>query len=211
MVVQTPFEVKNVFPLPFHHVREQLETLLSSYKIEIVNVGIWGDTRTLGWIKEKLPHCKILFDPIWSSGSGKFPFASPADLPLIKDFIASTYLITPNIPEAEILAGIKINSLTDMAKAAQKIKMDYRSKNILLKGGHLGQNINWDILFCDGKYYRFGTRPKAHRIHGTGSYLNSLIATNLAKQIPLVESVARAKNNLKRAVNKSTPQYPILL
>ena len=109
-------------------------------------------------------------------------------------------LVTPNIPEAEILSGLAIENKEDMLTAANKIGSTYGCA-VLLKGGHSINDAN-DLLFADGEIYWFeGKRIDNPNTHGTGCTLSSAIAANLAKGFHLSESVQRAKDYISGALS----------
>ena len=108
-------------------------------------------------------------------------------------------LVTPNIPEAQVLSGMTINSKDDMIAAAKKIG-DTCHCSVLLKGGHSINDAN-DLLYADGKAVWFtGKRINNPNTHGTGCTLSSAIAANLAKGFTLAESVRRAKDYISGAL-----------
>ena len=109
-------------------------------------------------------------------------------------------VITPNIPEAELLSGIEIQTQKDMERAAEMIGRQFGC-SVLLKGGHQRQDAN-DLLWKEDGAMRwfYGTRIENPNTHGTGCTLSSAIAANLAKEFELEESVKRAKQYLSDAL-----------
>ena len=109
-------------------------------------------------------------------------------------------VITPNIPEAELLSGIEIQTQRDMERAAEMIGRQFGC-SVLLKGGHQRQDAN-DLLWKEDGAMRwfYGTRIENPNTHGTGCTLSSAIAANLAKEFGLEESVKRAKQYLSDAL-----------
>ena len=118
---------------------------------------------------------------------------------LKKELFHLATILTPNIPEAEELAQIKINNSKDMIKAAEKIAKTYNCA-VLCKGGH-NQNDASDLLYKDNEFKWFhGKRIDNPNTHGTGCTLSSAIASNLAKGYDLEESVFRAKEYISGAL-----------
>ena len=118
---------------------------------------------------------------------------------LIDMLLPTAVLVTPNIPEAEVLSGINIETKEDMLKAAKQIA-DMHHCSVLLKGGHSINDAN-DLLYADGKTVWFeGKRIHNSNTHGTGCTLSSAIAANLAKGFSLEESVKRAKEYISGAL-----------
>ena len=119
---------------------------------------------------------------------------------IIDKLLPISTLVTPNIPEAEILSGIKILNREDMKIAAKKISRDF-SCFVLLKGGH---NVNDadDLLYSNGEFtYFYGKRINNSNTHGTGCTLSSAITSNLAKGLDIKESIKRAKEYISGALN----------
>ena len=118
---------------------------------------------------------------------------------LVSEFLPLADLITPNIPEAEILSGMKIEKPDDMVKAAEKIGSENKVA-VLVKGGHDLNDAN-DLLFYEGKCRWFnGERIDNPNTHGTGCTLSSAIASGLAKGYSMEEAVAEAKNYISGAL-----------
>ena len=109
-------------------------------------------------------------------------------------------LVTPNIPEAQVLSGLTIRDREDMIAAAKQIGDNCRCA-VLLKGGHSLNDAN-DLLYADGKLRWFeGKRINNHNTHGTGCTLSAAIAANLALGYNLTESIHRAKEYLSGALS----------
>jgi hydroxymethylpyrimidine/phosphomethylpyrimidine kinase len=118
---------------------------------------------------------------------------------LKKELLPIATVITPNIPEAEVLSGIKINNEEDMITAARIIYEKYGC-NVLCKGGHQINDAN-DLLYRDGSYIWFkGKRINNNNTHGTGCTLSSAIASFLAREESLDEAVKHAKDYISKAL-----------
>lgn len=211
VVVQTPVDVQEMKCLSPAFVARQISLLMSYYHIPLVNIGIFGHFGTIRWIIGNMPRSRLIWDPVFSSGSGSFRFVKESDVSKIKKVLDRFYLITPNVPEAEELAGMEIGSVEDMASAARKIRDRWGIENILLKGGHLAGEEGWDLLLHDGGIQSFKTRKSGLRIHGTGSFLNGAIASYLFMGHRLFESVTRAKTLLEEAAANVDPSNPVLV
>ena len=154
-------------------------------------------------IAEKLTHYKatnIVVDPVMVATSGSSLMESDAVQTLIKKLLPISTLVTPNIPEAEILSNMSIKNKDDMVAAAQYISNCYNC-SVLVKGGHSINDAN-DLLYSNDKATWFeGKRIDNPNTHGTGCTLSSAIASNLAKGLPLAESVAKAKDYISGALS----------
>ena len=119
---------------------------------------------------------------------------------LIRELLPLAAVVTPNIPEAEILSGMSIHNEEEMIAAAKRIS-DTHGCAVLLKGGHSINDAN-DLLYEKGQYFWFeGKRINNPNTHGTGCTLSSAIASNLAKGYDLEESVKRAKDYISGALS----------
>ena len=146
-------------------------------------------------IAERLRFYKakdIVVDPVMVATSGYALMKTDAVETLIAELLPLATVVTPNIPEAEILSGMSICKKEDLVKAAKKISDEYHCA-VLLKGGHSVSDAN-DYLYADGNGIWFeGKRIDNPNTHGTGCTLSSAIASNLAKGFSLEESVQKAK------------------
>lgn len=209
IVIQNPKEVIEARKIDPKIIKEQLWVLKEYYQIEALNIGIFGDLETLAFIIREFNGKKIVLDPIASSGDGKYLFLKKSDIFKLKNFFKYIYLLTPNIPETEIITGIKIESLDDIKKAAKSIgKMGV--ENVLIKGGHIKNTKSWDILYSNNKYCVFKSQLTNLRIHGTGSFLNSAICSYLLKGESLISSIKKSRNLLRKAIKTINPENPIL-
>ena len=154
-------------------------------------------------IADRLKYHKaknIVVDPVMVATSGSSLMKTDAVNTLIDELLPIATLITPNIPEAQILSGLSIENKEDMQKAA-KIIGDTYGPAVLLKGGHNINDAN-DLLYENGEYTWFeGKRIDNPNTHGTGCTLSSAIASNLAKGFTLAESVQRAKEYISGALS----------
>ena len=116
-----------------------------------------------------------------------------------------TYLLTPNIPEAEALSGLRIVTDADM-QAAARLLHKAGARNVLIKGGHAGGKESTDLLFDGCTFTRFASaRIDSVNTHGTGCTLSSAIATFLAQGNPLPEAVQKAKDFTTEAIRSARP------
>lgn len=169
-------------------------------KIGMVSNSILIETIVSKLIKEKAKN--IVVDPVMVSTSGCKLLADEAAEVLIEKLIPIATIITPNIPEAEVLSNIKIEKVKDMETAAEKISQKYNGA-ILIKGGHNLNDAN-DLLYHDGKIeWLNGKRILNSNTHGTGCTLSSAIASNLAIGLSLSESVCNAKKYISGALRSN--------
>ena len=182
---------------------QQLDAVFEDIFPDAVKIGMVSSSKLIEMIAEKLSFYEaknIVVDPVMVSTSGSKLLQTDAVDTLTKRLLPLASLVTPNIPEAEILSGMPINDKDDMLKAARLIGDTY-GIDVLLKGGHSINDAN-DLLYSDGVCVWFeGKRIDNPNTHGTGCTLSSAIASNLAKGFSMKESVQRAKSYISGALS----------
>ena len=182
--------------------KEQITMVFEDIKPDAVKIGMVSSTELIKVIAERLRFYKasnVVVDPVMVSTSNSKLIADEAVKTVVTELFPLATIITPNIPEAQVLTGMTITTKDDMLEAAKSMFDTYKC-NVLLKGGH---NVNdaTDLLYTkDGFYWLEGTRINNHNTHGTGCTLSSAIASNLAKGYNLYDSVNRAKDYVTRAI-----------
>ncbi len=141
----------------------------------------------------------LVVDPVMVATTGAVLLEEDAIETYKQILIPEATLITPNIPEAQVLSGMEIHTEKDMEKAAEKM-MEYGCRAVLVKGGHR-VNDALDILFDGKEFHRFaGVRVETENTHGTGCTLSSALAVMLARGLGLTEAVGEAKRYLTGAI-----------
>jgi hydroxymethylpyrimidine/phosphomethylpyrimidine kinase len=183
-------------------VAAQLEAIFSDIKVDAVKIGMVSKSDTISVIAGALKKYKaprIVIDTVMVSSSGYRLLEPEAEKALVSELLPLSSVVTPNIPEAEVLSGMKINSIEDMKKAASAIHK-LGPRHVLVKGGHaVGEPV--DVLF-DGQTFitLSGKRINTRHTHGTGCTLSSAIAANLAQGANVSEAVGHAKNFITMAI-----------
>ena len=182
--------------------RAQIDAIFSDIFPDAVKIGMVSSSELIHVIAESLKHWgakNIVVDPVMVSTSGAKLISDDAITTLADELLPLAVVATPNIPEAEILSGMKILDEAGMTQAAEKISSRFGCA-VLLKGGHMINDAN-DYLFMEGAGSWFtGKRIDTHNTHGTGCTLSSAIAANLAKGYGLRESVSLAKEYISGAL-----------
>ena len=182
---------------------KQLDAVFTDIRPDAVKTGMVASEGLILKIAEKLRFYKaenIVVDPVMIATSGASLITEEAVSALKNEIFPIAALITPNIPEAEVIADMNITSAEDMIKAAEKISREYGC-SVLCKGGHSLNDAN-DLLYTDGDYrWICGMRIDNPNTHGTGCTLSSAIAANLAKGFSLEDSVVRAKDYISGALS----------
>ena len=182
--------------------KQQLDAVFEDIYPDAVKIGMVASTELIRVITDRLRHYgakNVVVDPVMVATSGAALMKTDAVETLIAELLPISTLVTPNISEAEVLSGMKIEREEDMVAAAKKIGDNFRCA-VLLKGGHSINDAN-DLLYADGELTWFaGKRIPNPNTHGTGCTLSSAIAANLAKGFTLTESVRRAKAYISDAL-----------
>ena len=183
--------------------KDQIDAVFEDIFPDAVKIGMVSSAELIKVIAERLTFYKaknIVVDPVMVATSGASLIRTEAVSALEKELIPIAYLVTPNIPEAEMLTGNKIVTRDDMQKSAKQIAEAYGC-NVLLKGGHSVNDAS-DLLFSDGQaQWLEGKKINNPNTHGTGCTLSSAIASNLAKGYGLADSVKRAKEFISGALS----------
>lgn len=194
MVVNTPVEM----------VKAQLDAIYDDIPPKAVKTGMLSTPEIVETVADFLSAHKqpLVVDPVMVATSGAVLLEKAAIETYKKKLIPLSTVITPNIPETEVLTGMKITSQKDMKEAAEKL-MDLGPSAVLVKGGHLVEDA-LDILY-DGKEFHIfqGKKWDTMNTHGTGCTLSSAIAASLAKGMTLTEAVGEGKKYMNGAIERA--------
>ncbi|MBP2058760.1 hydroxymethylpyrimidine/phosphomethylpyrimidine kinase [Lactobacillus colini] len=194
-------DVMNVTP---EFLAEQIDAVFEDIHPDAVKIGMVSEPDLVATIVQRLQYYKaqnIVVDPVMVATSGSSLAKDSTVVMMREQLLPIATVITPNIPESEVLAGINIKSEVDMEHAAKKIG-DELGCSVLCKGGHRVNDAN-DLLYDHGKFTWFkGERIDNPNTHGTGCTLSSAIASNLAKGQDLVNAIRLAKEYLSRALDQ---------
>ena len=193
-------DIMNVTP---EFLGEQLDSIFTDIYPQAVKIGMVSQTDIIEMIAKKLKqyHARnIVVDPVMVATSGAKLISDEAIDTLKKELFPIAMLLTPNIPEAEVLSHQTIQNEEDMIEAAKLISQQYQCA-VLLKGGHQLNDAN-DLLYAEGQYqwYR-GQKIENTNTHGTGCTLSSAIASSLAKGLSLQEAIDHAKTYISGALD----------
>jgi len=183
--------------------RQQIDAVFEDIRPDAVKIGMVSDAALVEVIAERLRHYEvenIIVDPVAISTSGSNLSSDEAYEALKAHLLPIAALATPNIPEAELLSGMKIASEEDMLAAAKTITEKFGC-NVLVKGGHSVNEAN-DVLYrLNGSHHWFtGKRVDNPNTHGTGCTLSSAVTANLAKGLSMPEAIQRAKDYISGAL-----------
>ena len=202
LTAQNTTGVQGIMAVPADFLKAQIDSCVTDIFPDSVKIGMVAQSDLIRVIAERLKFYgikNIVADPVMVATSGAKLIEDEAIEVLQEELLPLATVITPNIPECEILSGMKITSADDMVKAAETVSKKFGCA-VLCKGGHSLNDAN-DLLFENGTYkWFYGKRIPNPNTHGTGCTLSSAIASNLAKGKTLEESVRDAKEYLSGAL-----------
>lgn len=202
LTAQNTTGVRGILEVPEEFLRQQMDAVFEDIFPDAVKIGMVPSAALVKAAAERLNYYgagKIVVDPVMVATSGSVLMKTEAVETLTKELLPLAAVVTPNIPEGEILSGMTIRCEEDMEAAAKKIGDAYGCA-VLLKGGHGVRDAN-DVLYKDGKCRWFlGKRIENPNTHGTGCTFSSAIAANLAKGFSLERAVTLAKDYISGAL-----------
>ena len=202
LTAQNTTGVSAVTEVTPYFLQQQIDMIFSDIRPDAVKIGMVPSPALMAVIAERLIFWNaqnVVVDPVMVATSGAGLMQSDAVKTLKEKLLPLAALATPNIPEAEVLAGMKIHTKDDMIAAATAIRKTCGCA-VLLKGGHSIHDAD-DLLCTDGGVTWFhGRRIDNPNTHGTGCTLSSAIAANLAKGHDLAASIRMAKDYLSGAL-----------
>ncbi len=216
ITAQNTTGVSSIVPIHPKAIAKQILFTCKDIKPDAVKVGMLHSSEVIQSVVNSLRFVKtlkIVLDPVMVAKGGSRLIDSKAIKTLKEKFLRQAYLITPNIPEAEVLAQIKIRSLEDMIKAAN-ILLKLGAKNVLIKGGHRNTKYMEDVLLTRKKLTIFKNKKfKTRNTHGTGCTLSSAITTFLSCGKPLNKScelgIKYVNQSIRRNLNYGKGHGPV--
>ncbi len=202
MTAQNTTGVTAIMDATPEFLKAELDEVFTDIFPDAVKIGMVSKSSLIRVIAERLRFYKpgfIVVDPVMVATSGAKLISDEAVRTLREELLPLATILTPNIPETEVLSGMEVRGPEDMIRAAEKISRNYHCA-VLCKGGHNVSDAN-DLLYRDGSYrWFYGKRIDNPNTHGTGCTLSSAIASNLAKGFDLDTSVERAKDYISGAL-----------
>ncbi len=209
LTAQNTLGVQGVLPVPVAFLRLQMRSVIDDLGVDAVKTGMLGDSDTIDAVVEELaslPGIPVVIDPVMVAKGGHKLLADAAVAHLRRVLLPRATVLTPNLPEAELLTGMRIASEADMRRAAELL-LSFGAPAVLLKGGHLDSADVVDLLaMADGIQAFRSARLQTRHTHGTGCTLASAIAAGLAQGIALPAAIDRARRYVHRAI-ASAPGY----
>ena len=203
LTAQNTTGVSGIYEVSPEFLAKQLDSIFTDIPPHAVKVGMVSSAELVRVIAQKLREYgakKIVVDPVMVSTSGSRLISEDAFETLGRELFPIADLLTPNIPEAEVLTGMSIRTPEEMEQAARQIGERFDCA-VLCKGGHQVNSANDFLWQKSGDCWFYGERIQNPNTHGTGCTLSSAIASNLAKGLTLEEAVKRAKQYLSGALS----------
>lgn len=203
LVAQNTTGVRDIMKVTTNFLEEQFDCVFQDIVPDAIKIGMVSEAKLIHTIAKKLKQYDakhIVMDPVMVSTSGSCLLEEDALQALKEELFPLACMITPNIPEAQILTNIEIHTKEDMVQAAQQLSQDYKGY-ILMKGGHF-ENRADDLLYYNGIVTWLSCEKIDNpNTHGTGCTLSSAIAANLALGHTMEDSVKNAKAYITGALN----------
>src|SRR5512139_254445 len=193
LTAQNTVGVQAIHEVPASFVESQIDSVLSDIGADAIKTGMLANAEIIEVVAKKIRQYrvkKVVVDPVMVAKSGDALLREDAREALIKRLLPLAMVATPNLPEASVLAGLKVNSMEGMKKAAYRIQR-LGARTVVVKGGHLrGKAV--DLLY-DGKQFLDieGPRIETRNTHGTGCTFASAIATLIARGELIPEAVRK--------------------
>jgi hydroxymethylpyrimidine/phosphomethylpyrimidine kinase len=204
LTAQDTLGVHAVHPVPMDFIRLQIRLSLRDIGADAVKTGMLGDAATIDTVCDALAEdgagIPLVADPVMVAKGGSALLAPDAVETLKRRLLPMAALLTPNIPEAEVMTGLRITDLAGMRAAAAALR-GLGAPAVLVKGGHLEGEALQDLLVtAQGETVFESTRIDSAHTHGTGCTLASAIAAGLAQGMGLRDAVARARGFVRAAI-----------
>lgn len=203
LTAQNTLGVRAIQEATPHFLEQQLDAVFEDIFPDAIKIGMVSSSELICVIAERLQFYSaknIVVDPVMIATSGSSLMKTDAIQTLIDKLFPLATIITPNIPESEVLSGIKISTHADMERAAKEMVNRFGCA-VLCKGGHNINDANDFLCTPSDAMWIQGIRINNPNTHGTGCTLSSAIAANLAKDFSLYESVVKAKAYISGALD----------
>lgn len=204
LTAQNASRVTGSWPMDPETVREQIMTVLEDMTPGAIKTGMLANTDIIQAVTEEVPkEVPLIIDPVMISTSGYQLIDDDAIRSLIDQLIPKAFLITPNIPEAEILSDMNtISSDDDMIQAGERI-LDLGAEYVMVKGGHRNGKNAKDILISQKKTMYFTSPRLPYSVHGSGCAFSAAITGYLACNNDIESSCKKAKNLISQGIENA--------
>jgi len=203
VTAQNTHEVRGTWMLPPEAVRAQVEAVADDFSVGAWKTGMLGNGPNTRAVAEALPDgATLIIDPVMISTSGHRLLAEDAVADLVELLIPRAEVVTPNLPEAEVLAGMRVATLDDMAEAGRRI-LDLGAGAVVVKGGHLAGGAAVDILIDRDGVMRLSGKRYPYSVHGSGCCFSAALTAHLARGMPARHAFAAAREFIDTAIREA--------
>ena len=202
--IQNTCGVKSIYSIPIDAVSEQMDAVLEDILPDAIKIGMVHNNQLIHLISEKLSRygaIPLIFDPVMLASSGQKLIEDRTSNTFIQRLISLAHVLTPNLDEAAVLAGMNIETVDHMRKAGERIML-LGCKSVLLKGGHLnGEELTSLYFDQHGRVHTFTFKKiDTNNTHGTGCTLSSAIASYIARGSSLLKAVEAGQEYVYQAI-----------
>ncbi|MBT9175570.1 MAG: Hydroxymethylpyrimidine/phosphomethylpyrimidine kinase [candidate division WS2 bacterium] len=207
LTAQNTLGVQGIYDISPEFIGQQIDSIFQDMGTDAIKTGMLSNSSTIRMVAQKMREYKVnklVVDPVMVAKGGDRLLRAEAEDTLREALLPLCLVVTPNIPEAEVISGISIHSLMEMKKAARIIHQK-GPKNVVIKGGHLEGDQSIDLLY-DGQNFLELSAPRVNttNTHGTGCTFASAITAHLAKGLSIPEAVENAKEYLTTILKLSS-------
>ncbi|MBW2648723.1 MAG: bifunctional hydroxymethylpyrimidine kinase/phosphomethylpyrimidine kinase [Deltaproteobacteria bacterium] len=205
LTAQNTLGVHGIHEVPADFIEKQFDAVATDIGVDAAKTGMLSSSEIMRTVAKKIEQYsikKLVVDPVMVAKGGAMLIRQDAKQTLIDRLLPLAFVITPNVPEAQELTGMKIVTVEDMKEAAKAINR-MGAENVFLKGGHMSGDA-LDILYDGRDFHQFvSERIDTKNTHGTGCTTSAAIATGLAQGMDVYEAVKRAKDYITMAIKFS--------
>jgi hydroxymethylpyrimidine/phosphomethylpyrimidine kinase len=203
ITAQNTLGVHGIYDIPLEGIERQIDAVVADIGVDAAKTGMLSQPEVIELVAAKIKQYNIrhlVVDPVMVAKSGASLLAASARHALRTVLIPLSAVVTPNIPEAEAITGMRISTLEDMKTAAQRIVEEFGARSAVVKGGHMTGEPT-DVLFDGSEFSLFtAARYETRHTHGTGCTFSAAITAELAKGRTLQEAVETAKVFISEAI-----------
>jgi hydroxymethylpyrimidine/phosphomethylpyrimidine kinase len=207
ITAQNTLGVRAVHEIPTDIIAAQIDAIVEDIGVDAAKTGMLSSAEIIATVAERIRHWhldRLVVDPVMVATSGDRLLREDAVQTLIRELLPLAALLTPNLPEAEVLVGRRLASDDEIRQAARDI-VDLGARAVIMKGGH-GLGDATDVLFDGHAFHTFSVpRVDTLNTHGTGCTFGAAITAGLARGRDLLDAVSDAKYYLTEALRHATP------
>jgi len=208
ITAQNTIAVTAVHEVPVDVIAAQIDAVVSDIGVDAAKTGMLSSAASIEAVAARIRHWqvgKLVVDPVMVAKSGDRLLREDAVQALVHELLPLALVVTPNVPEAEVLVSRQLETDADMRAAAREI-LELGPRSVVMKGGHRAGDTAIDLLFDGTSFYEFDSpRFDTPNTHGTGCTFSAAIAAGLARNLGVGEAVAEAKRYVSEAIRCSGP------